>query len=354
MVIKRILRITEHGVPVFDFKEYARGDEILVSGLITAILKFVEELEQDKLSRLLLEESQFLLQSKESLVFILQVTDEMPEEYAEYISKCILENFMENYGAKMKHFSGNVSVFQGFQKNCKEVLQQCGVDITNALLEEKESQDLRGWCLYSKDGEPMVIRANAPNYNIDSFTIFQVLGKSLRKVTSSIKDSSKGTCIHITHEGDIIHTIVLPFVSIVMESKVDELIVKRYRQFKTKSAQQLFDLFSSVYKPDTIDIFNKNMVSSLTDSGIEENYKDVIDLFKAAEKGLHYLFNNPIHIQILFIENHCIVKVKLLNRTIIMEYHNSIETKEILERTKKMFEQELETKDDIPEVVLEK
>ncbi len=91
----------------------------------------------------------------------------------------------------MKHFSGNVSVFQGFQKNCKEVLQQCGVDITNALLEEKESQDLRGWCLYSKDGEPMVIRANAPNYNIDSFTIFQVLGKSLRKVTSSIKDSSK-------------------------------------------------------------------------------------------------------------------------------------------------------------------
>ena len=58
--------ITEHGVPIFDFQEYARGDEVLVSGLLTAILKFVEETEKDKLSRLLLEESQFLISTYEN------------------------------------------------------------------------------------------------------------------------------------------------------------------------------------------------------------------------------------------------------------------------------------------------
>jgi len=97
MLLKRILIVSEHGLPVFDYEEYSRGDEVLVSGLITAILRFVEETEKEKLSRVMLEESQYLLTTHDSLIFIFQVSDEMPEEYAEYVSECVAVNFVKKY-----------------------------------------------------------------------------------------------------------------------------------------------------------------------------------------------------------------------------------------------------------------
>lgn len=346
--------ITEAGVPIFDFQEFARGDEILVSGLITAILRFIEETEKDKLSRLLLEESQFLITSKETLIFIFQIDDEMPADYAEYVSNFISESFIERFSKEVKQFAGNVSLFQEFQTQCKTILLQCGIEIADSLMENKGSQDLRAWCLFSKENEPLIVHANSPNYNIDSFTIYQILGKSFRRVAAKLKDCSKGTCFHITHLGNSIQTIVLPNVFFVLESKISEFEVKRFKQFKIKTAQQLLDHFDKVYKPNKIDIFNKDGISSTTNSEMSDNYKLIVDLFKAAEKGFQYLFNSPVHIQILCTSNNCFLHVKLVNRVIIMEYTNEISISDLLEKTKKVFEAEVTLMDDNPELVLEK
>ncbi len=346
--------ITESGVPIFDFQEYARGDEILVSGLITAILRFIEETEKDKLSRMLLEESQFLIQSRDSLIFIFQIGDEMPIDYAEYISKHVLDSFIEKYGERTRKFDGNVSVFQDFHAQCKNILLQCGVEIVDSLMQNKEAQDLRAWCLFSKENDPLIVHANSPNYNIDSFTIFQILGKSFRSVTSKLEDCSKGSCFHITHLGNSIQAIMLPYVFIVMESKISELGVRRFRQFKIKTSKQLYNLFNETYKPDKIDVFNKDMMSTSDNSEMSQNYKLILDLFQAAEKGLQYLFNSPIHIQILCTSKNCYLHVKLTNRFIIMEYNNKVSMSDLLERTKSIFEPEIEFKDDSPELVLEK
>ncbi len=354
MLIKRIMIITEAGVPIFDFQEFARGDEILVSGLITAILRFIEETEKDKLSRLLLEESQFLITSKETLIFIFQIDDEMPADYAEYVGNLVSQSFLEDYIEDVKQFSGNVSIFHEFQTKCKNILLQCGIEIADSLMENKEAQDLRAWCLFSNENDPLIVHANSPNYNIDSFTIYQILGKSFRKVASQLTDCSKGTCFHITHLGNSIQTIVLPHVFFILESKISEFEVKRFRQFKIKTSQQLIDLFNRTYKPTKIDIFNKDGISSTSNSEMSDNYKLIVDLFKAAEKGFQYLFNSPIHMQILCASNSCFLYVKLVNRIVIMEYEEKISIQELLEKTKKMFEAEFTLTDDNHGLMLEK
>ncbi len=354
LLIKRILIITEHGLPVFDYKEYSRGDEVLVSGLITAILRFVEETEKEKLSRVLLEEIQYLLKSRESLLFIFQVSDEMPNEYAEYVSACISDYFVENYKEEVDDFAGNVTVFQKFHDECKDILLQCGIEIANTLIETAEGKKLTAWCLFSVENQPLVVRANAPNYNIDSFSIYQVLSKSLRKISSKINECNKGNCYIITHEGNVVQTIVLPFAVIIMESKIDELVVKKYRQFKTKPHKQIEKIFLDSFKPDKIDIYGRSLVSVLTDEMISDKHKALLDLFKAAEKGFQYLFNSPVHVQIITTDQNSTLLIKLVNRTIVLDYEKPVSTSILLEKTKKMFEQEVIIKDDIPEAVLEK
>ena len=354
MLLKRILIVSEHGLPVFDYEEYSRGDEVLVSGLITAILKFVEETEKEKLSRVMLEESQYLLTAHDSLIFIFQVSDEMPEEYAEYVSECVAANFVKKYKDELKEFSGDVSVFRGFQKECKDILLQCGVEAANALINATDNKELKAWCLLSAKNELLVVRAIAPNYNIDSFTIFQVLGKSLRKVTSDTHDCTKSNTFHITHQGNVIQTINLPSAIIIMEAKVDDLTVKRYRQFKTKSHQQLLNILKDAYKPDRTEIYNRNLVSPVSNKEMSTKHKSIYDFFQAAEKGLDYLFNSPIHVQILSTDQESTVVIKLINRIFFLDFENGVSSAQLIEATKKFFEQEVIAKDDIPEAVLEK
>jgi hypothetical protein len=354
VLIKRILIITEHGVPIFDYEEYGRDDEVLVGGLLTAILKFVEETEQDKLSRLLLEESQFLVISKESLIFIFQISDEMPGEYAEYVSSCIFEKFMQKYSDQLKEFRGNVSLFQDFQEGCKEILLECGANLADVLINEKESQNLRAWCLLSMDYEPLIVMANAPKYNVDSFTIFQVLGKSVKKVSSKLNDHSTANAFHITHNGNIVQTIILPQAIILTESHVEDLKAKSIRQLKTKTAQQLTNTFTKIYKPDSIEVFSKSMISTTTQKEMDENQKVILDLFKAAEKGFQYLFDSPTHIQILNFDDKSYIYVKLINRSVIMEFNRKVSISTIIENTKKAFEEITIPKADTPAAVLER
>ncbi|MBY9001011.1 MAG: hypothetical protein KGD64_08865 [Candidatus Heimdallarchaeota archaeon] len=354
MLIKRILIVTDCGLPVFDYEEYSRGDEVLVSGLITAILRFAEETEKERLSRVYFEESLYILTVVESVTLIFQISDDMPSEYAEHVSDQIVESFIRDYREEVKQFRGDVSRFNGFQDTCKEILLQNGVEIANSLIDSPEGGKLRAWCLYSLENEPLIVKANAPNYNVDSFTIFLVLGKSFRKVSRSLEKCSKGICLHVSHEGNLVQTILLPSVFIVIETALDDMVVKRFRQFKTKSQQQLKEIINEFYKPDKIQIFSKNEFISTPENEINPKYKTIYDLFTAAEKGLQYLYKTPVHIQILDFDKRVTVILKFVNRIAFLEFETQLSSTNIIEATKRMFEQEQETKDDTPEVVLER
>jgi len=354
MLIRRILIVNDCGLPVFDYEEYSRGDEVLVSGLVTAILKFAEETEKERLSRVYFEESLYILTVIESVILIFQISDEMSGEYAEYISNQITKSFIEKYREEVKNFRGDVSVFQGFQETCKEILLQNGIEIANCLIDTPEGKKLKAWCLYSLENEPLIVKVNSPNYNIDSFTIFQVLGKSFRKISENVGRCSKGTCFHITHEGNLVQAILLPSVFIVIETAIDEMTVQRFRQFKIKSQQQLKDIINEFYKTDKIQIYSKKEFLATPEQTINSRYKMLYDLFNAAEKGLEYLYKTPIHVQILKIEKGVTVIIKLVNRVAFLEFGSQQTSASIIESTKRMFEQEQLIKDDAPEVMLEK
>jgi hypothetical protein len=354
MLIRRILIVTDSGLPVFDYEKYSRGDEVLVSGLVTAILKFAEETEKERLSRVYFEESLYILSTIESVILIFQISDEMPGEYAEYVSNQITESFITNYREEVKRFRGDVSVFQGFQETCEEILLQNGVTIANILIDTPEGEKLKAWCLYSLENEPLIVKANSPNYNIDSFTIFQVLGKSFRKVCKNVEKCSKGTCFHITHDGNLVQSILLPAVFIVIETAIDEMSVQRFRQFKIKSRQQLEDIINEFYKPDKIQIYSKKEFLGTPEQTINPRYKTLYDLFSAAEKGLEYLYKSPIHVQILNVDRGVIALIKLVNRVAFLEFESQQTSASIIESTKEMFEQEQLIKDGTPEVMLEK
>ncbi|MCK5304264.1 MAG: hypothetical protein KAJ72_03375 [Candidatus Heimdallarchaeota archaeon] len=354
MLIRRILIVTDSGLPVFDYEEYSRGDEVLVSGLVTAILRFAEETEKERLSRVYFEESLYILTVIESVILIFQISDEMPGEYAEYVSNQITESFIKNYREEVKNFRGDVSVFQDFQKTCKKILLQNGIEIANCLINTPEGEKLKAWCLYSLENEPLLVKINTPNYNIDSFTIFQVLGKSFRKVSEYIERCSKGSCFHITHEGNLVQAILLPSVFIVIETAIDEMAVQRFRQFKVKSQQQLKDIINDFYKPDKIQIYSKKEFLGTPELDINSRHKNLYDLFNAAEKGLEYLYKIPIHVQILNFQKRVTVIIKLVNRVVFLEFDSKQTSVSIIESTKRMFEQEELIKDDTPEVMLEK
>ncbi|MHA1419034.1 MAG: hypothetical protein ACTSPO_08670 [Candidatus Heimdallarchaeaceae archaeon] len=354
MLIRRILIVTESGLPVFDYEEYSRGDEVLVSGLVTAILRFAEETEKERLSRVYFEESLYILTVIESVILIFQISDEMPGEYAEYISNQITASFIKNYREDVRKFRGDVSIFQGFQETCKDILLRNGIEIANILIDSPEGEKLRAWCLYSLENEPLIVQAKSPNYNIDSFTIFQVLGKSFRKVSQNVEGCSKGTCFHITHEGNLVQTIILPAVFIVIETAIDEMAVQRFRQFKIKSQQQLSDIIKEFYKTDKIQIYSKKEFLGTTEKTIDSRLKTLYDLFNAAEKGFEYLYKSPIHIQILNIDKGVTAIIKLVNRVVFLEFESQQTSASIIESTRKMFEQEEIVKDDTPATILEK
>jgi len=354
MLIRRILIVTDSGLPVFDYEEYSRGDEVLVSGLVTAILKFAEETEKERLSRVYFEESLYILKVIESVILIFQISDEMPGEYAEYVSNQITRSFIDNYREEVENFRGDVSVFHGFQETCKEILLRNGIEIVNCLIDTPEGEKLKAWCLYSLENEALIVKANSPNYNIDSFTIFQVLGKSFRKVSENMERCSKGTCFHITHEGNLIQAILLPFVFIVIESAIDEMIIQRFRQFKIKSQQQLKEIINEFYKPEKIQIYSKKEFIGTPEQTINSRYKMLYDLFNAAEKGLEYLYKSPVHVQILNIDKGVTVIIKLVNRVAFLEFDSQQTSTSIIESTKRMFEQERIIMDDTPEATLEK
>ncbi|GAH37070.1 unnamed protein product, partial [marine sediment metagenome] len=165
---------------------------------------------------------------------------------------------------------------------------------------------------------------------------------------------SKGTCFHISHEGNLVQAILLPSVFIVIETAIDEMTVQRFRQFKIKSKQQLKDIIKEFYKTDKIQIYSKKEFLGTSEKTINTRYINLYDLFNAAEKGLEYLYKAPIHVQILNIDKGVTVIIKLVNRVAFLEFDSQKTSASIIESTKRMFEQEQIIKDDTPEAMLEK
>ena len=124
----------------------------------------------------------------------------------------------------------------------------------------------------------------------------------------------------VTHDGNLVQVILLPSVFIVLESTIDEMAVQRFRQFKTKSKEQLSDIIKTHYKPNKIQLYSKKELLGTTNLTINEKHKNLYDLFRAAERGLEFLYKAPIHVQILKFPKVITVVIKFVNRVAFLEF----------------------------------
>ncbi|UJG43496.1 MAG: hypothetical protein K9W46_14145 [Candidatus Heimdallarchaeum endolithica] len=330
MLIKRILIITNEGIPVFDYKEYAKEDEALVGGLITALMKFAEETTKESISRVMLQESQFILKKYNSVLFVVQVLEDMPRDYAEEILNLIATNFFKDHKEDIENFRGNVSTFSSFQEKCKNILQYTGIELANKLLNKKD--DPLAWGIFSKEGKALFVRADSPNYNVDNFTIMQVLGKSIDKIIKSQFQLSTSIAYHINFNGNVFSSIILPFVHIIAERKLNAFAFESIKKFKIMTKAEIKQKFVDSFNIEEVEISVFSKTASADLEKFDNKSKSLLDLFQASTKGFEYLFNSESLIQLLNFHNSASIVLNLVNRYIVANIQTKQSSEDVLKK----------------------
>ncbi len=331
----------DSGLPLFDYDAKERGDGMIVSGWFTAIKQFATETEKDKLTRIMFQDSSYILKGIDEVVFIFQISERMPDDYADYVINLIASKFLNLYKSEIKTFSGDISPFRKFEPICKQIMEDCGVSITNVLLDTMQKMNINAWGLYSKDYKPLIVLAEAPNYNIDSFSIYAVLGKNLQKIFGKICGEYRGSSYHLTQNGNIVQTIVLPNAIIAVDMEIDSFDYTIIKKFKILTYDETIELLSNTFEQDKTEIYGSRVLSRNLNGGLAVNHKILYDLFKSADEGLDYLFNSHLLLQFLSSSKCTNVIIKLSNRMAFLDFKDETNASEIFQKLKKLFDTEL-------------
>ncbi|MBA7592322.1 hypothetical protein ES708_34502 [subsurface metagenome] len=235
----------------------------------------------------------------------------MPYEYAEFIITKISNKFLSLYREQFKAFRGQVSVFMGFQCICRKILDQCGIYIADELFVEK-SKTSKAFGIYSDSFETLV-------------------------VTSSLWNSKLGIAYHLSLEGSLILTINLPYVFIVIAIKIKDFKISTFKEFKTKSNQQLKDTFFEKFKPTDIEIYSRRSLESLKKDIEKSKHNILCDSFKAGEKGFSYLYNTKLLSQFIMTTDNASIIFKLPNRTLFLDFEEHKSAADSFEELSKIF-----------------
>ncbi len=329
VLIKRILVITETGLPLFDHSESARTDSALVSGLISAILKFAEETEKETISRVMFQESQYILKTIQSIIFIFQFSDQISDEYSEYIINVISNDFASRYKDEIDNFTGYISAFSKFHEICEGILLQCGVPIIDNLYKKLDEGTIKAFCIFDLEPKALTLNAADPHYNIDSFTIFTILAKSFKRVLNGVISENKGSSYHLTHDGNLVQTIVLPRSIIVIEAQENSLKVDQFRRFKIKTEEELASLFFEILSNEHFILYGRDFPGKEKED-FPSLHLTFNDLFTAAEKGMSFLFNCDLLLQLISCDKKKYMLFKLPARTVFLEFNATVKDFDIL------------------------
>ncbi len=341
MLIKRIL-IISNGIPIFDYEDFAKQNDVLVGGLITALTQFTEETEKETISRVLLEESQFILKKIDNLIFVLQILDEMPDEYAELVLSIIIKHFLANFKDDAINCPEQSSKFVKFQEICKNILANIGFDIVNLLMQKKDDY-LCSWAIYdnTKKAKALFVTTSKPNYNIDTFTIMHVLSKNSRKIVNNLYTEHVSVLFHISHSGDVFNTILLPYITIAEHYKLSDFKDVNLKKFKIFTQKQLSNIIEQTFSPFTenytFSIIKKAEITDEEESNDSnkkenkhQNYLKLIDLLNSSSQGFKYLFNKSGLVQIISSTESANLIIDLVTRYIVINFNEHLDSSSLI------------------------
>ncbi len=163
-------------------------DSDLVSGFLTAMLSFSEQIAKEKIERIELETT--AIQYYISDVYVMAVI--CPRSVSKAILKTKLDllatEFNEKYGDVLENFTGNVDVFQDYGKKVEEIVEQPTISI-KYLSKTREQLE---YYLNKRKSEFDQLRGTIENFIEDKAKgVKNMLESKFKKVSTKLKDTLK-------------------------------------------------------------------------------------------------------------------------------------------------------------------
>ncbi len=259
-MVKEIVVILDTGLPVFHYGVTGeRKLDELVSGFLSAMGSFAEEIGGEKVRVIAFAENKFVWVKKGNLIFIALVSQADSAEIYRVILQDLSEQFVSKYYAKLMEEYLDVHAFKSFSEAVEHTLQRFDgipglarryktallpVDDINSLKQslatiEEDPDILRGGAITH---EGFVVVSNLRTYELeailDLMSTFEnkassvagilVVHTSLDPVTSFyvVNADKKGICVFVVNKGlsnDEYSRIIQPFVKLFDDTSFEKM-----------------------------------------------------------------------------------------------------------------------------------
>ena len=132
-VIQDLWILTEDGIGVFSRIQDEKLNEQLFSMLLSALNSFAEEISSGGLSNFELSNKRFSIVKRNSFIFVVSSSPKTKEKKAIEELETIIRKFFNKYGEKLKNWNSNISIFDGFEADIDDSLEDTIKKFQNAF-----------------------------------------------------------------------------------------------------------------------------------------------------------------------------------------------------------------------------
>ena len=329
MLIERIMIITDAGLPIFDYIEYAKEDQVLLSGLLSALMSFASSTENEEISKVTFAQSMYIFKIVEKLIFAMKINDSMPDTYAEMILQQIVSSFLGIFGDEIKKFKGEVQQFDKFQEVCRRILYNMGLNIIERVLKE-DTAEVRALVVFSYDNKQVFTSIISPNYPFQSFEIYGVIAKNFRKIIKKKwPKANKALGYLIAKNGFLVNITMLPYVTIVFETLLSIYKKDVWKKTKLMRQRDLQEFLTKNLKCNKADIYSTRLRNPVTDEEATQEQKELFNFFTANSTGIRYMAKSELILQVISIPQQSNLILVFPTRICFAEYQQALNIKDI-------------------------
>jgi len=132
-VIQDLWILTEDGIGVFSRIHDEKLNDQLFSMLLSALNSFAEEISTGGLSNFELSNKRFSIVKRNKFIFVVSSSPKTKEKKAIEELDVIISKFFDKYGETLKKWNNNISIFEGFESDIDDSLEDTIKKFQNAF-----------------------------------------------------------------------------------------------------------------------------------------------------------------------------------------------------------------------------
>jgi hypothetical protein len=182
-MIKSFMIISKYGAPLFIHTGEDAFDETLVSGYLSAIQNFAEEVNHSCIARMDMQNNIFFYAVKEPIysVVVVDAADEVEGRIYQIIAERLGRAFLQKYKEKtVLEWNGNLEFFSGFNQEYKEItaevtqmLKQSHREfISKYFVEAARNENILGMIVFDLEEDKILASDIPKTIPVESFESF--------------------------------------------------------------------------------------------------------------------------------------------------------------------------------------